>query len=547
MVQGKVVKKFAELEVDLEGHDDPLVFTQEDHDDLKIDDTLYIDTNAFREQLRIQDDYNERYSSMTDNPKGYNLYYKFSQRVNDLFLDLTRMFEIPLEKFDGCKISNTLDSKDFISSGVSGRVYKIHQDKIIQNDDYTQDVSSLLPPSISTELVVKDFPILTDAKTMFDLCYYSDLSRAGKLKYKSNEVGGETIINDKDYACETESPMLETLLGIIASSNTIFTSPNFLKIHSFSPCTVDVLNKKNQIHKPDYNSGFIFMEYITTSFYKYIESKPMSDLDFDYIIFEVMHAFACMQHPQLELVHYDLHMGNVFLYEYKNDNEKPQVDTLEYVVNGNKFYLDNRRKKFLFKMGDWDRGAKFSHPRLLNALHHEIPGVYPTYYAPAYDIQLFFDSVAASSKKRTPFFEECYKWAFTRAQTSSNLSSKKPISRWNDIDGNIVDIKTINKQFPHVTADNFFKQDFVQRKFGAHNQQSYNVFRNYAIVDYYDEISLNNTRVPLKESRIKVEKQSFASRFLNSINPFSSTPGMKITSVRSTGTPSTRLNKKRRI
>lgn len=393
----------------------------------------------------------------------------------DLFAAVMDKFDVPFEKFDGCAIANLIDKDITYGTGESGYVMPV-----VRNNETIDKILS--DAQILGDLAVKDYDI-SDINSAFDLCLYKDSMPDGW--FESNEEGYPEIkYSNNDYACEIRSPFHEAIIGMIASRNTVYSSPNFMKIYSMSVCNIKDKN---------YGAGFIFMEKISNTLDKLISSNQFMSFDIDNIIFEVMHALACIQHPNLMLMHGDLHTGNIFLYKFQNN--KPEAEYLEYIVDNKKFYINNTTKNYILKMGDWDWGAKFAEPRILNSIY-AMAEVHPTYYAPAYDIQFFLHMLAIELDKQkihyTPFLEECLDWAYKGEHHALDEAEEYHRGTMNS------DIRRVNIDYGDITARNFFDQSFVSNKYSKAN--SSNIYRDYANVNYQKN--------EIKEPHIKKKRRN---------------------------------------
>lgn len=496
----------------------------------------------------------ETYKNTINNHEDiYNTFVEYMNNV--LFNSISKTFDLSIQRFDGCLLANKINKKeDYLGGGASGYVMNIRDSLMIsptKNTPYKQDVNTFIPDDIAGAIAVKDFKIKIPAnidtdkditKFIFNICRYSELNKEYKKLFRSTSaIPDDYRPGDDDFACTfDDQTLLEILLGLIATHNNVYSSPNFLKIYSFSPCFTQInpKNKSKSVIATDYLTGFVYMEHITKPLRAYIENNELSDKDIEYIVFEVMHAFACMQHPNLQLVHYDLHDANVFIYEYKDDDiQKPQGDYLEYIVNGDKFYLDNSEKKYIFKMGDWDWGAKFSNktsPRILNIFHNRRgPGLengHPTFYSPAYDIQFFLFSVADALYNRTDsdgyklriipeFIKDCCDWAFQDVKYYVDEPKGRyfnPMIFYSKImiDGGLV-TKSDNvnvdylQTLKHVNAAEFFQQDFVKNKFKLDTTKHIRINERYAEVDYSRLIRKDDDMDIDIDKNIKYKEEGF--------------------------------------
>lgn len=87
------------------------------------------------------------------------------------------------------------------------------------------------------------------------------------------------------------------------------------------------------------------------------------------LLFQVGHAILCMQ-VYYKMVHYDLNLGNIFwlitsslVATWRNDCSFSDVDVWRYQLNERVYRL--RQARYLFKVGDFGFGAKFSQPAIM--------------------------------------------------------------------------------------------------------------------------------------------------------------------------------------
>jgi serine/threonine protein kinase len=108
------------------------------------------------------------------------------------------------------------------------------------------------------------------------------------------------------------------------------------------------------------------------------------------LLVQVLHAIALFQ--QLEIVHNDLHIGNIFL-EYVNQDGPMwrgervfDADYFEYKIDGTSLYLP--ACPLIAKIGDWGLSAKYSKPKIADPwmMSNGFEGKYPNFFSAAYDV-----------------------------------------------------------------------------------------------------------------------------------------------------------------
>lgn len=382
-----------------------------------------------------------------------------SQKVTDIedYISEKFLYGLPIEK-RGCNA----DVKNFLGGGVHGKAYDLH------NSDLVVKIAKV------TQLQMKYFfsKCISQQRGWFS----KELPPPGYSGSVFYPTGVE------DYHCEqqtrvgnrvvTNEPVFfEYMMGVIASNpvhrakkqrKTYYDSVNFLKYDSVSLCDKNWLtlqkpgDKEKTKMRDAAQTTHLYMEKITGSLYNLMKKGAIDLIDIDGIIIQVMFAFACMQHPGVMMVHNDLHIQNVFLLENK-DRDILDSDFGEYTVNHRKYTIPTQYLRYIFKMGDFDWGAKYSHPMLINEKTHNVACI-PNYYNTAYDIVYFISSLAKTriNGGYSRVLGYTLDWIF-QGRPHFTVGKMGPYYR----DDMNMDVRKIKYDFPHVSAEEFFKQPFV--------------------------------------------------------------------------------------
>jgi hypothetical protein len=157
------------------------------------------------------------------------------------------------------------------------------------------------------------------------------------------------------------------------------------------------------------STQYLFMERIDSDLYK------ANDYDEEYLL-QIISAIAMYQESN-QIIHGDLHGGNVFLLKLTselswNGNNISEASYFEYRLMGQSFFI--KGTPYLVKIGDWGRACKYTAPMIGSdlILDRRWSGNNPTipnFYAPIYDLLLIL-TVFFANNQTSEFIRRCMAW-----------------------------------------------------------------------------------------------------------------------------------------
>jgi serine/threonine protein kinase len=225
----------------------------------------------------------------------------------------------------------------------------------------------------------------------------SELSMQEFMQSCVHEPGEEyTGMDSKKYKLSRASfictsPLTEYMISKLCGD---FFSINFLKMYQFELC----------------ENEYTLMEKSTTTLLKFFQKNvrisrtgdPFRDEnEKNAILFQVLHALACMQNENVKIVHGDLHLDNIFLTEITDETLwhgqlLRNFSHLEYRVENRSFFVPLRDMRYIVKIADFGYAAKYAEPVILNPIRNKVKLI-PDYFAPAYDLGYFIFSLGTKT------------------------------------------------------------------------------------------------------------------------------------------------------
>ena len=197
---------------------------------------------------------------------------------------------------------------------------------------------------------------------------------------------GETVKLDKNsIVCDSDETefLLALFVGELYRKGI---SINFMRIYYYAICAD--YEKQNAQY-------YTFMQQIDTTFSSLLENPQTSIHLVNHIFIQVLHSIGMYQ-SYYRIVHDDLHAGNVFLVEAKdevyNGKKLSEVDYYEYKIEGKSIFLEGPKTsesaKYIVKIGDWDQAVKYTIPITgdSSVFMNEYEHPKPNWYNRAYDI-----------------------------------------------------------------------------------------------------------------------------------------------------------------
>lgn len=243
--------------------------------------------------------------------------------------------------------------------------------------------------------------------------------------YRSNDSTGESLfLPAGSLICKT-GRYPEAILGMLMSQYV----RSGKCIHF-----VDTIDFVSLYTTPSYDKGFqcLVMEKIDRTLY---ESELPNDITYSEATLIQIYAAIAVYQEEHQVVHGDLHGGNVFLLDItpsRKWNEMVLADAsyFEYQIHGVTFFLPTT--PFLVKLGDWGLACKYSETVVASKIILEHGANYddssapviPNFYSPVYDL-LFITTIFFANNKRSPFIRRCMAWCLGQ---SSDISRRDLIS-----------------------------------------------------------------------------------------------------------------------
>jgi hypothetical protein len=182
---------------------------------------------------------------------------------------------------------------------------------------------------------------------------------------------------------EVENEIYKNLIGEIIEKY----SPFFVDFYGSIKCNENE-NIKNYLILESSNTQNFFGYKLSLFFkneYKRYEPEEKKTIIW-YIFLQLIWSLTVMK--KLNLKHNDLHFGNIFLEENKEQEENKEIEEINWYVNyNNKYYTIS--PLFIVKIYDFDRGSAIGYPEIQR--NHEIGFFHCVDYKQCNDLKFGYD------------------------------------------------------------------------------------------------------------------------------------------------------------
>lgn len=398
-----------------------------------------------------------------------------------------------------------------LGSGVTGTAYKA-------------DISSFfkdLPPTWSNRLVVKEIkipmvkikdtsprkssPTIPDTKSDSDSSFLTPLEDTPRLTPKQLKSLAKKFYGSTDSTTLALPGVITTpcnILSYISQGKMIFPSKkdlfcaeelteflvslwvgnfytsgkciNFIETFYFAICS------RYDRKMAQY---YTFMEQIDRTF-TYILKAGYPEEIYNNIYIQILFAVAMYQHNG-NIVHGDLHAGNVFLLqwgktsgwngktEFNGENiglkhkDAGGADYMEYRYGTKSFYVPthktSKNSRFIVKIGDWGRGVKYSSPMIgsKNVILGEYP--VPNWYNKAFDL-LTITRYIQYLKCPSIMIRKIAAWMEGTAVNHESIMNRMKTTQYEDYP-QVVRIDVLESKYSHVTPEAILMNDDLMKDF----------------------------------------------------------------------------------